>query len=125
MKYEQRYKFPIAICPLCGKDIASMGEVFGPRTHTWQCNESVTPITHVPIPHYQVEWDKNTGVIVQHIVVGEFFLDTFNTDWLTRIHTKVYSLSGSRNVHVVTVPQIRPDSSENLLERVKTLVLFS
>ena len=125
MKYEQRYKFPIAICPLCGKEVSSVGEVFGPRTHVWQCNESIMPSPGIFIPHYQVEWDKNTGVIVQHMVTGEFYLDTFNTDWLTRIHTKVYSLGGVRNVHVMTVPQIRPDSSETLLERVKTLVLFS
>jgi hypothetical protein len=125
-----KYKFAIAICPLCNKDIVILGGTYGPNHTMWQCPELVIPVNGGrPLPHYQVEWDKDTGIIAQHVIAGQFFLDTFNTDYQTRIHAALpltYT-HGNYNAakHVMTVPQLRIDSSDKLLERVKLLVIFS
>lgn len=128
-----RYKFAIAICPLCNKEIAQLSGSFGPNHLMWQCPEIVTTVDGGrSLPHYQVEWDKSTGTIAQHVIVGQFYLDTFNTDYQTRIHMAVphihisgYHYNGFTGNHVMTVPQLRIDSTDKLLERVKTLVIFS
>lgn len=125
-----RYKFAVAICPLCGKDIVQLSGSYGANHLMWQCSELIIPVNGgKPLPHYQVEWDKDTGTIAQHVVVGQFFLDTFNTDFQTRIHialptTYTYGISNPAK-HVMTVPQLHLDYSDKLLERVKTLVIFS
>ena len=127
----QRYKFPIACCPLCHTEIVRLSGSYGREHVMWQCPQLVIPVEGGrPLPHYQVEWDKSTGTIAQHVIVGQFYLDTFNTDYRTRIHVAIpaaYVFFGSNNraKHVVTIPQIRMDTLDKLLERVKTLVLFS
>lgn len=121
-----RYKFSVAICPLCDKELKVLNGLFGPNVMIWQCETIESPPNAMPCTHYQVEWDKTTGVIVQHMVVGQFYLDTYNTDWLTRISVPIRYLGyGSNGKIIMTVPQIHPDKPEKLLERVRTLVIFS
>lgn len=125
-----KYKFSVAICPLCHSDLQTLSGIVGPNHFMWGCSVTVCPYpSAVPVTHYQVEWDKDTGVIAQHMVVPPFYLDTFNTDWQTRIHTAgPNSYMQNRNQggsYIVTVPQIHPDTPDKLLERVRLLVLFS
>lgn len=127
---ETRYKFAVTICPLCNKELKQMSGIHGQNHVSWECSEQIIPVDgNKPLPHYQVEWDKETGTIAQHIVVGQFYLDTFNTDWRTRIHAATpsqYSYGRSNAAkYITTIPQIHPDTSDKLLERVKLLVLLS
>lgn len=127
---QPRYKFPVTICPLCNKDLLQHSGMHGYNHVIWECTESVIPVDgSKPLTHYQVEWDKSTGTIAQHMIVGQFYLDTFNTDWRTRIHvarpsTYTYGPNNAAD-YITIVPQIHPDTSDKLLERVKILVLLS
>jgi len=128
---DQKYKFPIACCPLCHTEVIRLSSSYGPNHIMWQCSSLATfvDVFNGHLPHYQVEWDKDTGTIAQHVIVGQFYLDTFNTDYRTRISLAVptmYSAGNSNTAkHIVTIPQIRLDTYDKLLERVKTLIIFS
>lgn len=126
------YEFPINTCPLCNQELKIVTGKYRPVYYNdstnndmvWECPTYVMLPTNESFykTHYQVEWDKKTGLIMQHMVAPPYFLDTPNTDWLTRIN-----IAGPNGYtqFIAAVPQLHPDTSEALLERVKTLVVFS
>lgn len=126
------YKFAINTCPLCNQELKVVTGLYASnypaRYQTenmiWECPTYVSLWTNESLyrTHYQVEWDRKSGFIMQHMVTPPYFLDTPNTDWLTRIN--VVDVNGHAQF-IAAVPQLHPDTPEALLERVRTLVIFS
>lgn len=124
IKLNPTYKIAIETCPLCGQKLLESTSVTSTGTLSWSCPTSLMNLKppYVPVPHYQVEWDKSVNSIGQHVVVPPFYIDTFNMDWKSRVH-KVNEKGELK--FVMATPQLHMDSPEKILERVKTLILFS
>jgi hypothetical protein len=125
IKLNPTYKLAIETCPLCGQKLSeSSGATSSYGTALWSCPNSINSMIapYVPVPHYQVEWHRESGNIAQHVVVPPYYIDTFNVDWKSRVH-KVNERGELK--FVMTTPQLHMDSSEKILERIKTLIIFS
>ncbi len=125
IKLNPIYKLAIEICPLCGHKLSeSNGAVSSYGTALWSCPNSITSMIspYVPVPHYQVEWHKESGNIAQHVVIPPFYVDTFNVDWKSRVH-KVNEKGELK--FVMSTPHLHMDSPEKILARIKLLIPFS
>jgi hypothetical protein len=124
IKLNPTYKLAIEICPLCGQKLFQSTTVTTTDTLSWSCPTSLTSPKppYIPITHYQVEWDKSTACIAQHVVIPPFYVDTFNIDWKSRVH-KVNEKGELK--FVMATPQLHMDSPEKILARIKLLIPFS
>ena len=113
-----KYKFAIDKCPLCEKQLIQLS--YGANNNTWECLEKSDLMKDgLILPHYQVEFDIKNCIVVQHIVVYPYILDTFN-DEITRI----FSYKNGSIQYIMSIPQIHPDSPDKMKSRIEGLVAF-
>jgi hypothetical protein len=118
-----RYKFAIVDCPICCQVLGKSNGALTGGIVLWECPTKVSApgTNNILLPHYQVEWVLSDNEIVQHMIVGPYYLETFNADWLTRIYKRI---AGKPTKLVATVPQIHPDEPSKMEARIDTLVYF-
>lgn len=115
-----KYKFPINTCPLCGSEITEL--TCGQNSRVWECIGTKIGLDGLGyVPHYQVETNLDTNVVTQHVVIYPFLLNTFSNNDKTMVHI----IKKGTIIEVMTVPQIHMDTYDNLLQRIKKLVIFS
>ncbi len=114
-------KFPINTCPICGNDLfqSNYRGIF-----IAECKQKVMiPLPLANVPHYQVETTSWNKISIQHIVIPPYGIDTYDTDWKSRIF--VIDTDDARWKFITETLQIHPDTPDNLIQRIKRLVILS
>lgn len=110
-------KFETSQCPLCGQ-ILQLRRVSGVAIF------SCPTVASTHSTHYEVETDNRN--CIQHIYIGEWSIDNFENASRSRIYKQTPSSDGinKRWKLVKEVPLIKPDTEQNLLDRLERLMLF-
>lgn len=118
-------KFETSMCPLCNK-MLKLRQVS--KVNVYDCPTQIE-WNSVSGPrsksHYEVEIDHKTSI--QHVYAMPFGIDNFGDSMASRIYKMVpASAPGEHDKwqFVTEVPQIRMDTTENLLARIQKLLTF-
>jgi hypothetical protein len=105
------------LCPLCKMECVKNLDMF-------MCPTKITMVNEMEYHHYS--WEHNGDYPLERLYFPpNFFMKNLEGK------SKIYKMSFTKDPYslytrlVVTIPQLHYDTPENMLERIKKLVIFS
>ena len=106
-------KFQTNVCPLCDK-VLQFRQIA--KVNVYSCPNHADGARS----HYEVEYDKHATI--QHIYVGDYGIDNFDTSYRSRVYKKHAAFNGEvKWILIGETNRISADTEDKLIMRLKQL----